>query len=281
MNSKIIAHRGLRNTYPENTLIAIEEALKLDLAGIEFDLELTADRDLVVLHQETLVATNGVLQLTTRESKRAWVNQMLAKELINIDAGSWFGSKFSNYKIPLFKEVRRAPWGGKTAMVEIKDPFFWDNPDGEFENKIVQAVERQIVDWHEAEVILISFNEIILQKMRILKPEASLGLNVWFDSVADINDLIDFSKSLRIGLMQFPDQMICDNPDIVRQVHLAGLSVGSYSVSPTYNDPSFKDWTFSVYQPTLLSLLKLEVDYIITDFASESLTYIKNDLRHN
>ena len=44
----IIAHRGFNGLYPENTLRSFEEALKLDIAGIECDVNLTADGQVVV-----------------------------------------------------------------------------------------------------------------------------------------------------------------------------------------------------------------------------------------
>jgi glycerophosphoryl diester phosphodiesterase len=54
--STIIAHRGLRHEHPENTRDAIAAALRCPgIHGVEFDVELTRDRQPVVLHQETVV----------------------------------------------------------------------------------------------------------------------------------------------------------------------------------------------------------------------------------
>ena len=44
----IIAHRGFNGLYPENTRRAFEEALKLDIVGIECDVNLTKDGQVVV-----------------------------------------------------------------------------------------------------------------------------------------------------------------------------------------------------------------------------------------
>lgn len=57
----IWAHRGCSMVYPENTLLSFEEAAKLNgIKGIEFDVQYTKDRQLVVFHDETLDrVTNG------------------------------------------------------------------------------------------------------------------------------------------------------------------------------------------------------------------------------
>ena len=54
----IIAHRGFNGLYPENTLRSFEEALKLDIAGIECDVNLTADGQVVVIHDLTVDRTS-------------------------------------------------------------------------------------------------------------------------------------------------------------------------------------------------------------------------------
>ena len=44
----LIAHRGLSATYPENTLPAFEQALRLDVDAIEFDVHMSRDGELVI-----------------------------------------------------------------------------------------------------------------------------------------------------------------------------------------------------------------------------------------
>lgn len=57
---KIWAHRGCCTQYPENTLTAFAAACRYDIAGIELDIQLTADGELVVIHDEKVDrTTNG------------------------------------------------------------------------------------------------------------------------------------------------------------------------------------------------------------------------------
>ncbi|MBR2668722.1 MAG: metallophosphoesterase [Solobacterium sp.] len=53
----IWAHRGCSYTFPENTLSSFAEALKYDITGIELDIQLTKDRQIVVIHDETVDRT--------------------------------------------------------------------------------------------------------------------------------------------------------------------------------------------------------------------------------
>ncbi|OIO61184.1 MAG: hypothetical protein AUJ55_01250 [Proteobacteria bacterium CG1_02_64_396] len=54
-----IAHRGASAEFPENTLPAFARALELGADGIEFDLHLSFDGVLVVIHDETLARTTS------------------------------------------------------------------------------------------------------------------------------------------------------------------------------------------------------------------------------
>ena len=91
----ICAHRGLDDKFPENTLPAFEEALKLGM-GVEFDLQMTSDGHLVVHHDDTV-------DRTTDGSGR--VAQMTLAEVKELDAGSWKGAEFAGLRIPTLDEA--------------------------------------------------------------------------------------------------------------------------------------------------------------------------------
>ena len=55
---KIWAHRGCSQRFPENTRIAFEKAMEIKcLEGIELDVQLTKDGELVVIHDERVDRT--------------------------------------------------------------------------------------------------------------------------------------------------------------------------------------------------------------------------------
>lgn len=55
---KLWAHRGCSQRYPENTLLAFEKAAAVKgLTGIELDIQLTKDGEMVVIHDERVDRT--------------------------------------------------------------------------------------------------------------------------------------------------------------------------------------------------------------------------------
>ncbi|MBO5093998.1 MAG: hypothetical protein J6C33_06540, partial [Lachnospiraceae bacterium] len=72
---KIWAHRGCSQQYPENTMLSFEKALELkNLTGIELDIQMTRDGELVVIHDERVDRTTEgigfVRDFTLKELKR-------------------------------------------------------------------------------------------------------------------------------------------------------------------------------------------------------------------
>lgn len=72
--SRIIAHRGARNIWAENSALGFRETARLGFAGVEFDLHLTDAGELVVIHDPTLGRTtnaSGLVRALTPESRRS------------------------------------------------------------------------------------------------------------------------------------------------------------------------------------------------------------------
>jgi glycerophosphoryl diester phosphodiesterase len=92
----IFGHRGASAHAPENTLSSFELALAQGAAGIELDAKLSADSEVVVIHDQTVDRT------TDGQGK---VNQLRLADLKNLDAGSHFSSTFKGERIPTLEEV--------------------------------------------------------------------------------------------------------------------------------------------------------------------------------
>lgn len=92
----LCAHRGAMDTHPENTIVAFEEAIRLNAKMIELDVRLTKNKKLVILHDETLDrTTNGTGK----------VGDFTLKQVQKLDAGSWKSADFKNIKIPTLSEA--------------------------------------------------------------------------------------------------------------------------------------------------------------------------------
>lgn len=92
----IFAHRGSKGTHPENTLAAFKEAVNVKSDGIELDVQLSLDEELVIIH-------DGDVNRTT--NGEGLVKEKTLAELKTLDAGSWFDPVYKNEKIPTLNEV--------------------------------------------------------------------------------------------------------------------------------------------------------------------------------
>ena len=92
----IYAHRGSSGTHPENTIAAFHEAARLPIYGVEFDVHLTKDGELVVIHDETIDRTSD---------GKGFVKDMTLAELRAFDFGGWFSDEFRGEPIPTLQEV--------------------------------------------------------------------------------------------------------------------------------------------------------------------------------
>ena len=92
----ICAHRGASDTHPENTLSALREAIRLGAQMIEFDVALTRDGKLVLMHDLTIDRTTG---------GSGKVSSLTLAELKKLDAGLWQGARFRGERIPTLEEA--------------------------------------------------------------------------------------------------------------------------------------------------------------------------------
>lgn len=127
----LIAHRGLSATYPENTLPAFEQALRLDVDAIEFDVHMSRDGELVITHDDRIDrCSNG----TGR------VRDLTFEELRRLDFGNWKAPEFAGTRIPTLTEVldlveERRP--GLYLCVELKED------DCVCARKVIRELERR------------------------------------------------------------------------------------------------------------------------------------------
>ncbi|MDH7487764.1 MAG: glycerophosphodiester phosphodiesterase family protein [Anaerolineae bacterium] len=91
-NTLNIAHRGARSLAPENTLAAARKALQAGADMWELDVQLTADDELIVMHDDTLTRTSDApLRFPDRHPWR--ISDFTLAEIQTLDCGSWFNEK--------------------------------------------------------------------------------------------------------------------------------------------------------------------------------------------
>ena len=110
----LTAHRGWRAKYPENTMLGFREAMKLDIDGIEMDVHMTKDYEIVVCHDATLDRTTDT---------KGVISNMTLAEIREADAGIKFGEEFKGEKVPTFEEfcALMSTRPDLKLMLELKD----------------------------------------------------------------------------------------------------------------------------------------------------------------
>ncbi len=93
------AHRGDCKNAPENTLPAFASAVRKGAHQIEFDVKLSRDGVLVIMHDATVDRTTG---------GTGKVADLTFRELRSLDAGSWFSPRFKGTRIPTLRETLEA-----------------------------------------------------------------------------------------------------------------------------------------------------------------------------
>jgi len=227
-----IAHRGAGKLAPENTLAAMRLGASLGYTMFEFDVQTSAEGELVLMHDLTVDrTTNG----------RGMVAQLSLRELQALDAGSWLDARFAGERIPTLAQVR--DWlaaGGLRANIEIK-------PGSGLEESTGRAVALEVRQhWMSMPVVplLSSFSEAALAAARDAAPELPRALLV--KTVPD-----DWRQRCRVlGCVALDAHHAGVDASLVQAVHAEGMRMITYTV----NDPERVLWLESI-----------GVDAVITD----------------
>ncbi|MEW2585019.1 glycerophosphodiester phosphodiesterase [Streptomyces virginiae] len=118
----VYAHRGASAYAPENTLEAIDLAMRLGFDWVENDVQRTKDGELVVIHDDTLARTTDVEQRFP--DRKPWkVKDFTAAEIALLDAGSWFGEEYAGASVPTLRQyLDRVQRNRQRLLLEIKKP---------------------------------------------------------------------------------------------------------------------------------------------------------------
>jgi glycerophosphoryl diester phosphodiesterase len=210
----LIAHRGFRAKYPENTLIAYEAALNAGCPMVELDVTLSRDRKLVVIHDATLDrTTNG----------RGAVNDYGLAELKQLDAGSWFHPKFAGQRLPELVEVLELVDGRAFIDIEIKTHAYEPHhPPDAIEQQIVKLVEQRQA---QGTILISSFDIHVLEQLSSMHASPALAL---ISQHPGDDHTIKLCERLKVYSWN-PDQRVLTRQQVER-MHAAAIKVFPYNV---------------------------------------------------
>lgn len=227
----VVGHRGDKSYAPENTLSSFEQAIRKGADAIEFDVKLTADGQVIVLHDQTVDrTTNGTGN----------VAKLPLAALRSLDAGVQFPGQFPGERIPTLDEVFETV--GKRIFLNIELTNY-----STLNDSLVPKVVEQVKKYNlQDRVLFSSFFARNLRKARLLLPEVPRGLLTlpgwmgiwgryfgWRGSYAALNSYVTDV-----------------NARLVNRVHAAGKWVNAWTVTT---------------EEDIKRMIRLGVDGIITD----------------
>jgi glycerophosphoryl diester phosphodiesterase len=156
-----LGHKGWSAAAPENTLAAFRAAVSLGADGVEFDVQLSRDDQVVVIH-------DFAVDKTTDGHGR--VRDLTLAELRKLDAGSWFAPTFAGEHIPTLDEVLDIVKAMKLINIELKERSLAGEGLGD---KVVWAVQSRGLG---PQVVISSFNPLAIRRVKQLNPRLRTGL---------------------------------------------------------------------------------------------------------
>ena len=147
---KIIAHRGLSAKYPENTLLAFKKAIEAGADGIETDMRLTLDNEIILFHDKNLKKHTGI---------DAKPEDLSILELKEFDMGR-------GEILPTLNELLELVEGKVTLILEIK----YNAKTYERLCEILITHIKDKLDWVEVSC----FNDKVLTYIHTLEPQVKL-----------------------------------------------------------------------------------------------------------
>ncbi len=244
MATLVWAHRGASAYAPENTMPAFEKAIQIGADGIELDVHLSLDDELVVIHDETVDRTS---------SGTGAIKDLTLEQLRKLDFSYGF-QEYIGISIPTLPEVYNLIKPTVLSLnVEIKCDVvmyqgIWD--------KLV-ALEKEM--HMEDRILYSSFNHEVLFNMRALNPMAKIGLlysgvpkKPWQEAI-----------HMHANAVHPNYKAILQQPNMIQKCHENEIAVHTWTV----NDPA-----------AMQSLSNAHIDAIITNKPDIALAVVKQSL---
>ncbi|MBI4126669.1 MAG: hypothetical protein HY465_04170 [Deltaproteobacteria bacterium] len=229
----VIAHRGASAETPENTIAAFERAVELGAEAIELDVQVTRDGVPVVTHNDDLSILTGY---------KGFVHAVPFSTIRELDAGSHFGKKWKDEKIPTLADALTLIGHHRLrVIIEIKQQPL----------AVAEAVARigEIVVPLASSIAMTiaSFSPKILLEMKRLFPELPRALIINRGPLARARSA---RTARRVDSHTIMAPYAAPLGSLVRQAHRVGRSI----------------YVWTVNKPELVpQCLAMQVDGIITD----------------
>lgn len=202
----VVAHRGGAKVAPENTLAALEQAIRDGSPIAEIDVQQLADGTLIVMHDSNFKRTAG-------EDICVWDAD--ADVLGDLEVGSFFSDAYRGEQIPTLEEMLVCAKGRICLMIELK----YTGQEEQLEERVLALLQKyDMVD----ECIIGSMNKGILQKVKELDPDVNTVLIAHHLEEEDYD--LDYADSYSIEGKNLDAEM-------VDRIHYTGKSVYGWTAN--------------------------------------------------
>jgi len=207
---KVIAHRGASGDFPENTLIAFDQAIKQGADGIELDIQYHPSGEWFILHDlyvDKMTRHSGLFTSFSRDD----ISQMRIADC---------------EPIPTLLSALELISGRCIVNLEIKTP----DVDQDFLTKALSLLEQQIktainkFGYEESDFVISSFNHPCIVNVKTIMPAISTAVLIAhcpkdFASEASLMDVDGLNPAID-----------CLNEHLVKDAQNKNLSVWVYTV---------------------------------------------------
>jgi glycerophosphoryl diester phosphodiesterase len=240
----VVGHRGARGEAPENTLAGFGHALRAGVVALELDVRLSADGELVVIHDATVGRTTGAT---------GSVAELTAAQLAALDARAAFPdwpAPPDQSAVPRLADVLDAFAAvGRCFAIEIKS----DTPE---RLERVSVALATLIERYRllGRVTVTSFDPVALDLMRGRAPAVPRAY------IGAYNTPAFLETALRLGCRQADVPLKTGSKEAVRQAQARGLRVVGW-LGNTPDD--------------LAALLDWGVDGITSDYPTRALAFLR------
>ena len=208
---KILGHRGAAGTLPENTLLAFAKSLEFGADGLEFDVQLSRDGEVVICHDERVDRTSDGI---------GWLKDFTLKELKQLNFGGAFRL---NTPIPTLEELLDMIKGRPVILnVEIKTGLM-EYPG--IVNKVTGLLEKYKLT---EQSIISSFEHKTIAEVIRNHPGFATGL------LYDCGLIEPWLYAQQIGARYLHPHYAFVTPELVRESHARGINVHTWTVDESW-----------------------------------------------
>lgn len=240
----ILGHRGALGYAPQNTMASFKKAVEQQCDGVETDVQLTKDNELVIFHDwDVSYNTNG----------EGLIKDLSLDYIKTLDAGGGFEGKYAGERVPTLEEVLDFLPRSMILNIEIKSMA--DDIRG-IEEKVISMLEKKD---RIKNTVISSFNHDVLKRIRNISRDVEIALLY----IAYLSNPIEYMDNNGFNIYSCHPKIEYVNKEMIRLFHERNVKVIPWII----NDPE-----------SIKKCLEYGADGITTDSPLKTKEYLNNIL---